>query len=140
MLLDIIIAVALFIAGSLLYAFGGLQILVSIFCAFPFTARLKKRYGGEVAAGAIRMKLIYTVVIWAVVFAAATLAVIGWGPEYSLFGYLGGILMNLAISIGKLGINEANVGAYISRYEKFLTPKLRDELIAKLADGSYKDI
>lgn len=140
MILDIGIAIALFIVGAGLFAFGGLQILTGIFCGFPLTSRLSRRYGGKIAAGAIYMKLVYTIVLWLLIIAAATFVVIWIDRDYSLFGFLGGMLFVLAFSIGRIGINDATVGAYLARFGKFIQTELREKLVQDLKDGKFEAI
>ena len=84
MVLEVIIAILLFLAGALLYTFGILRVLLCYTSAIPLTRELKARYPGRVAAGAIYMKIAYTTVFWPIITVAATLDGIGWGLDYSL--------------------------------------------------------
>ena len=60
MVLDIVIAILLFVAGALLYTFGILRVLLILFCGVPLTRKLKGLYNGKVASGAIYLKFAYT--------------------------------------------------------------------------------
>lgn len=135
MILEIVIAILLFVAGALLYTFGILRVLLCYTSVIPLTKELKTRYPGRVAAGAIYMKIAYTTVFWLIVAAAATLAVIGWGLDYSLFGYLGGILLTFATTIGRLGRNQRNVASYLVQYERFIDKQLGASLLEKVEHG-----
>lgn len=135
MVLEIIIAILLFLAGALLYTFGILRVLLCYTSAIPLTRELKTRYPGRVAAGAIYMKIAYTTVFWLIITVAATLAVIGWGLDYSLFGYLGGILLTFATTIGRLGRNQRNVANYLVQYERFIDKQLGASLLEKAEHG-----
>lgn len=135
MVLEVIIAILLFLAGALLYTFGILRALLCYTSAIPLTRELKTRYPGRVAAGAIYMKIAYTTVFWLIITVAATLAVIGWGLDYSLFGYLGGILLTFATTIGRLGRNQRNVANYLVQYERFIDKQLGASLLEKSEHG-----
>lgn len=135
MVLDIVFAIALFVAGALLYTFGLLPVLLGFFCDVPITAKLKKLYGGRVAAGAIYMKTGYRTVLWAIITAAATIAVVHWGRDYSLFGWLGGILLTLATTIGRLGVNQRNAANYFVKYEKFMDKAISSALLKQIEHG-----
>ncbi len=135
MVLEVIIAILLFLAGALLYTFGILRVLLCYTSAIPLTRELKTRYPGRVAAGAIYMKIAYTTVFWLIITVAATLAVIGWGLDYSLFGYLGGILLTFATTIGRLGRNQRNVANYLVQYERFIDKQLGASLLEKAEHG-----
>lgn len=135
MVLEVIIAILLFLAGALLYTFGILRTLLCYTSAIPLTRELKTRYPGRVAAGAIYMKIAYTTVFWLIITVAATLAVIGWGLDYSLFGYLGGILLTFATTIGRLGRNQRNVANYLVQYERFIDKQLGASLLEKAEHG-----
>lgn len=135
MVLEVIIAILLFLAGALLYTFGILRALLCYTSAIPLTRELKARYPGRVAAGAIYMKIAYTTVFWLIITVAATLAVIGWGLDYSLFGYLGGILLTFATTIGRLGRNQRNVANYLVQYERFIDKQLGASLLEKSEHG-----
>lgn len=135
MVLEVIIAILLFLAGALLYTFGILRVLLCYTSAIPLTRELKTRYPGRVAAGAIYMKIAYTTVFWLIITVAATLAVIGWGLDYSLFGYLGGILLTFATTIGRLGRNQRNVANYLVQYERFIDKQLGAALLEKAEHG-----
>ena len=135
MVLEVIIAILLFLAGALLYTFGILRVLLCYTSAIPLTRELKTRYPGRVAAGAIYMKIAYTTVFWLIITVAATLAVIGWGLDYSLFGYLGGILLSFATTIGRLGRNQRNVANYLVQYERFIDKQLGASLLEKAEHG-----
>ncbi len=135
MILEIVIAILLFVAGALLYTFGILRVLLCYTSVIPLTKELKTRYPGRVAAGAIYMKIAYTTVFWLIVAAAATLAVIGWGLDYSLFGYLGGVLLTFATTIGRLGRNQRNVASYLVQYERFIDKQLGASLLEKVEHG-----
>lgn len=135
MVLEVIIAILLFLAGALLYAFGILRVLLCYTSAIPLTRELKTRYPGRVAAGAIYMKIAYATVFWLIITVAATLAVIGWGLDYSLFGYLGGILLTFATTIGRLGRNQRNVANYLVQYERFIDKQLGASLLEKAEHG-----
>lgn len=135
MVLEVIIAILLFLSGALLYTFGILRALLCYTSAIPLTRELKTRYPGRVAAGAIYMKIAYTTVFWLIITVAATLAVIGWGLDYSLFGYLGGILLTFATTIGRLGRNQRNVANYLVQYERFIDKQLGASLLEKAEHG-----
>ncbi len=135
MVLEVIIAILLFLSGALLYTFGILRVLLCYTSAIPLTRELKTRYPGRVAAGAIYMKIAYTTVFWLIITVAATLAVIGWGLDYSLFGYLGGILLTFATTIGRLGRNQRNVVNYLVQYERFIDKQLGASLLEKAEHG-----
>ena len=135
MVLEVIIAILLFLSGALLYTFGILRVLLCYTSAIPLTRELKTRYPGRVAAGAIYMKSAYTTVFWLIITVAATLAVIGWGLDYSLFGYLGGILLTFATTIGRLGRNQRNVANYLVQYERFIDKQLGESLLEKAEHG-----
>ena len=135
MVLEVIIAILLFLAGALLYTFGILRVLLCYTSAITLTRELKTRYPGRVAAGAIYMKIAYTTVFWLIITVAATLAVIGWGLDYSLFGYLGGILLTFATTIGRLGRNQRNVANYLVQYERFIDKQLGASLLEKAEHG-----
>ena len=135
MVLEVIIAILLFLAGALLYTFGILRVLLCYTSAIPLTRELETRYPGRVAAGAIYMKIAYTTVFWLIITVAATLAVIGWGLDYSLFGYLGGILLTFATTIGRLGRNQRNVANYLVQYERFIDKQLGASLLEKAEHG-----
>lgn len=135
MVLEVIIAILLFLSGALLYTFGILRVLLCYTSAIPLTRELKTRYPGRVAAGAIYMKIAYTTVFWLIIIVAATLAVIGWGLDYSLFGYLGGILLTFATTIGRLGRNQRNVANYLVQYERFIDKQLGASLLEKAEHG-----
>ncbi len=135
MVLEVIIAILLFLSGALLYTFGILRVLLCYTSAIPLTRELKTRYPGRVAAGAIYMKIAYTTVFWLIITVAATLAVIGWGLDYSLFGYLGGILLTFATTIGRLGRNQRNVANYLVQYERFIDKQLGASLLEKAEHG-----
>ena len=135
MVLEVIIAILLFLAGALLYTLGILRVLLCYTSAIPLTRELKTRYPGRVAAGAIYMKIAYTTVFWLIITVAATLAVIGWGLDYSLFGYLGGILLTFATTIGRLGRNQRNVANYLVQYERFIDKQLGASLLEKAEHG-----
>ena len=81
------------------------------------------------------MKIAYTTVFWLIITVAATLAVIGWGLDYSLFGYLGGILLTFATTIGRLGRNQRNVANYLVQYERFIDKQLGASLLEKAEHG-----
>ena len=49
MILDVIIAIALFVAGALLYTFCLMPVLLGFFTDVPTAKKLKARYGGRVA-------------------------------------------------------------------------------------------
>ena len=135
MVLEVIIAILLFLAGALLYTFGILRVLLCYTSAIPLTRELETRYPGRVAAGAIYMKIAYTTVFWLIITVAATLAVIGWGLDYSLFGYLGGILLTFATTIRRLGRNQRNVANYLVQYERFIDKQLGASLLEKAEHG-----
>ena len=135
MVLEVIIAILLFLAGALLYTFGILRVLLCYTSAIPLTRELETRYPGRVAAGARYMKIAYTTVFWLIITVAATLAVIGWGLDYSLFGYLGGILLTFATTIGRLGRNQRNVANYLVQYERFIDKQLGASLLEKAEHG-----
>ena len=135
MVLEVIIAILLFLSGALLYTFGILRVLLCYTSAIPLTREPKARYPGRVAAGAIYMKIAYTTVFWLIITVAATLAVIGWGLDYSLFGYLGGILLTFATTIGRLGRNQRNVANYLVQYERFIDKQLGAALLEKSEHG-----
>ena len=135
MVLEVIIAILLFLSGALLYTFGILRVLLCYTSAIPLTRELKARYPGRVAAGAIYMKIAYATVFWLIITVAATLAVIGWGLDYSLFGYLGGILLTFATTIGRLGRNQRNVANYLVQYERFIDKQLGAALLEKAEHG-----
>ena len=135
MILDIVIAILLFVAGALLYTFGGLRILLILFCDIPLTGKLKHRYGEKIAAGALYIRAAYTCVLWLVIIAAATTAVIIWGHDYALFGYLGGFLLTFATTIGKFRIDRNNISGYLERNRKFIFADLYPTLVEKVRRG-----
>ena len=112
-----------------------LPVLLGFFCDVPITAKLKKLYGGRVAAGAIYMKTGYRTVLWAIITAAATIAAVHWGRDYSLFGWLGGILLTLATTIGRLGVNQRNAANYFVKYEKFMDKAISSALLKQVEHG-----
>lgn len=135
MILDVIIAVVLFLGGALLYTFGLLRVLLCFTSTIPLTVELKRRYGDRVAAGAIYIKAAYTAVLWLVITGIVTYAVIAWGRDYSLFGYLGGILLTFATSIGQLGRTQRNVSNYLAKYARFLQGSLGSSLLERAEHG-----
>ena len=135
MILDIIIAIALFVAGALLYTFGLMPVLLGFCTDVPLARRLKALYGGRVAAGAILMKAVYRAVFWAVILAAGTIAVIHWGGDYALFGWLGGIVLTLATTIGRLGVNRRNAAGFLVLCEKYMDRELSKALLEKVEQG-----
>ena len=126
MILDVIIAIALFVAGALLYTFCLMPVLLGFFTDVPTAKKLKARYGGRVAYGAILMKTIYRAVLW---------AVIHWGGDYALFGWLGGVVLTLATTIGRLGANQRSVANFLVRYEKFMDKDLNAALLERVEHG-----
>lgn len=135
MVLDIVIAILLFVAGALLYTFGILRVLLILFCGVPLTRKLKGLYNGKVASGAIYLKFAYTAALWLVLTAAATVIVVYWGGDYGLFGYLGGILLTLATTIGRLGVNERNSLSYLGAYARYIDKDLRRALVERVQGG-----
>lgn len=135
MILDIVAAILLFVVGALLYTFGGLRILLTVFCDIPLTRKLKCLYGDKIAAGAFYIKAAYTCALWIAIIAAATVAVILWDHNYALFGYFGGFLLTFATTIGKFRIDNNNASGYIERNGMFIFEGLRSELAERIRKG-----
>ena len=138
MLLDIVLGVVLFVVGAVLFAIGGLQILLSCFCGIPLTRRLRRRCGDKIAAGAVYIKFAYTVALWLIIIGAVTFGVVYWGHDYALFGYLGGMLFSLAISIGKWGMNQSNEADYLVSNSRFIQKEELDKLLEEVKSGPLK--
>ena len=135
MIVDIIIAIALFVVGALLYTFGLMPVLLGFFTDLPLARRLKKLYGGRVAYGAMVIKAVCRAAFWLIVLAAATIAVIYWGGDYALFGWLGGIVLTLATTIGRLGVNQRNAVSFFVKNEKYMDKELSEALLKKVSHG-----
>lgn len=140
MILDIVASILLFVVGALLYTFGGLRILLTVLCDIPLTRKLKRLYGDKIAAGAFYIRAAYTCVLWLVIIAVATVAVILWNHDYALFGYLGGFLLTFATTIGKFRIDKGNVSGYLERNDKFIYKDLRTELTERVHKGDMSFI
>ena len=126
------------IMGGVFFLFGGLQILISLFCGFRFTAELNRRFRGQFNSGAIYSRYTATILLWSVVLAVVTYAVYHWlfGPAW--YGYLSGAGFWFLISLGKWGINADNISDYMSGNARFMSNAMLDAFEAAVNELSAK--
>ena len=77
MLANVILAIVLWIFGLLLFSFGIMQILISIFCTIPATRRFSKE--GYIGTGPIYKRCVATIVVWLVISVVIIGAVLYFG-------------------------------------------------------------
>ncbi len=130
MVVNIIIAILLFVVGFLMYSIGMLQILIVLFCGFRMTSKLKRRFPGKISSNAIYSKYAFTIVFWSIIIAAVTFAVFHWGNDYAKIGYIVGAGFSFILSIGKWGCNADNVEDYFESNISFIAKDVYDELFS----------
>ena len=86
MVVNIIIAILLFVVGFLMYSIGMLQILIVLFCGFRMTSKLKRRFPGKISSNEIYYKYAFTIVYWSIIIASVTFAVFHWGNDNAKMG------------------------------------------------------
>lgn len=132
----------MFGCGVTLYSIGIMQIILILFCAIPAT-KLFSKYGNVDKQG-IYIKCSVTIIVWLVISAFTIGAVLYFGSAYVKTGFFIGIAFSFILSLGKWGMNEANLGDYFGAYGKYYSEdairniKNGDELDKKEVNGDKK--
>lgn len=121
MLWDIVILIAMWFVGMLLFSFGISQILICLFCAIPATKKFSKKL--LVDSGYIYKRCAITILLWTIISLGVIFAVIRFANFYGQTGFLAGVVMTLVMSLGKFGMNSDNMADYFQVYGKAFTPK-----------------
>lgn len=132
MVWNILIGAAMWILGLLVFSYGALQILICLFCAFPMTAQINRKYPGRIDASGIYRKYVVSVVVLGVLTAAITWAVFHWGNDWAKYGYLIGVGIAFVLSLGKWGMTVNNAADYLQKNEKYIAKIVYDELMRAL--------
>ncbi len=122
----ILLAIVFLVFGFLLYSFGALQILITLFCSIPITKRAL-RDGCAINKQRINKMFMMTITLWITIIAIAAFLIIYFGNNWVKYGFLSGIIFAFLTSLGKLGINGANVLDYIKVYGKLYPQECFDE-------------
>lgn len=120
MLANVILAIVLWIFGLLLFSFGIMQILISIFCTIPATRRFSKE--GYIGTGPIYKRCVATIVVWLVISVVIIGAVLYFGNSFARYGFFAGMVIPFLFSIGKWGMNDSNLQDYFQVYGHYLMP------------------
>lgn len=114
MFLSMLIALALWVVGMLLYSIGIMQILISLFCTIPATRRFAKERKADTTR--IYKRSIGTIILWSAITAAIVWAVLTFANIYGKVGFAVGIALPFLLSLGKLGMNNSNLQDYWNAY------------------------
>lgn len=114
MFLNILLAILMWAVGMFLYSIGIMQIILVVFCAIPATRKLSKSYW--INTGYIYKRCVRTVILWLIISAVVIFAVFYFGNDFAKYGFLLGTGMSFLFSLGKWGMNEANMSDYFRAY------------------------
>lgn len=126
MVINILLAAAMWFVGILLYSMGIMQIFLTLFCAIPLTKRFSLIYLVDVAG--IYKRCAFTVILWLAISAAVIFSVMYFGNFYAKCGFWIGFVISFLLSLGKWGVNQNNVADYFQEYAKFYPKKALDDI------------
>lgn len=130
MFINILWFIGGFIVGAVLFVFGGLQVLLSLFFSMRFTAKLNRHFRGQFNSKVIYLKSMFTILFWGAIIAGATFAIHKWLFGYAWVGYLVGAGFCFLLSLGKLGMNESNVLDYMSVNSRHMSRAMVETFLA----------
>lgn len=120
-LLNYLLAAGVFVAGSLVFSFTGVQILLVLFFAIPTTIKIKKESSLCVQTGKIYLSMFFTCLIQGFVIALCVWGLYVWGNLYATVGAAIGAGLSFILSISKLRASAANLNDYFNAYGKFIS-------------------
>lgn len=127
----------LFIGGLLVgyyvWAVGGTQIMISLFCGIPITQKLEIMFSRAADYATIKSAMTKTIILWGVIIAAIVVGLIAWGNSSFIWGTAIGAIVAFALSIGRIGITPQNLADYIRVYSRcFYNPEEFTETILRV--------
>lgn len=121
MLWNIAVSIAMWLVGMGLFSLGISQIFACLFCAIPATKRFSKEM--MVDTSYIYKKCAFTIILWLSISAGVIFAVMRFVGTYGKAGFIAGLGLTFLLSLGKFGMNEANMTDYLDVYGKAFAPK-----------------
>ena len=117
MVLNILLAAAMWVVGLFLYSIGIMQVMITLFCAIPLTKRFSAIY--PVDTSGIYKKCATTIILWAVISAVVVFLVMHFGNFYAKCGFWIGVAIPFLLSLGKWGINPDNISDYFKTFHRY---------------------
>lgn len=127
MVLQIIIYLALFMAGTFYSSLGIIGPMICVNFALPTTKKLTDS-GWFTNAAIVRKKYRSPVILWGIINAIVFLAFFSFVPMKFAIAFFAGCGWSTLIALGKSGANQANVNEYVSAVLPFSRVKTDEEL------------
>lgn len=128
-MLNILLTIGMWFVGVLLYSFGVLQILISLFCTIPATKMFSK--GRFVDTGRIYRRCSVTILTWIVIAGGIIYAVLRFCGPYARVGFFAGMAITALLSLGRVGMNADNIVDYFRVYGTCYAPKDLCEILGE---------
>lgn len=136
MLINIFLAMAMWVVGVLLYSIGVMQIILILFSAIPLTKSFSQIYPVDTAG--VYRQCIVTGVLWTVISAVVIFLVIYFGNIYAKCGFWIGFVLSFLLSLGKWGANPSNVADYFQSFRKYYPQEALDDIFGTKMDGKKR--
>lgn len=118
MVQDIFWIIAMGCTGYLFFAFGVMQLIVSVFTSIPTTKKISSF--GPVDAKKIYKQITITIALWIIVTAFAVMIALESDTPSMRFGFFLGIGVACITSLGKWGLR-CNMDDYVKTYGKYIS-------------------
>ncbi|MBM6871181.1 hypothetical protein [Pseudoflavonifractor phocaeensis] len=126
MLINILLAVAMWVVGILLYSIGVMQIILILCSAIPLTKIFSKIYPVDIAG--VYRQCTVTGLLWTVISAVVIFLVMYFGNIYAKCGFWIGFVLSFLLSLGKWGANPSNVADYFQSFRKYYPQEALDDI------------
>lgn len=136
MFVNILLAMAMWVVGVLLYSIGTMQIILILFSAIPLTKSFSQIYPVD-TAGVYRQCAV-TGLLWTVISVAAIFLVMYFGNAYAKCGFWIGFALSFLLSLGKWGINPSNIADYFQSFRKYYPQEALDDIFGTKRDGAER--
>lgn len=119
-------------AGSIL-SICAMQILISIFCAFPLIRALKP-YAHCFKLSGCRKLFLGTIIINTIILGVVSWVALSFAPQIMKIGFFLSLGFTLLSGAGKYGPNEKNRIDFVHTLAKFALPGQEQEALAVIMD------
>ena len=126
MIIDIILFLAMWATGSLIFSFIGMQVILSVFTAIPLTHEFKKV--GAIDSKKAYQRIAFTIILDGSICAAVSIAVITFATYTMKFGFIAGCAFACILSLGKWSWHvQGNFDDFVSSFGRLIDQKFMDE-------------
>jgi len=118
---------AMIAVGFMLYAFGFMQVLISLFCTIPTTKAFNT---GDyfIDTKGIYKQCAKTIVVWLIIIGIVVALVFMFGNGWAIYGFLFGIAVGFFSSLGKWGRTPSNLLDYLTAFRRYYPEKFYADL------------